>query len=759
MRASFRLRSRNEYLWLKLLLVMTPFALFLAPLDFYSSQAKAATCLGKKAQKTSRSFVKIKRNQAVLLTGKKVRVEAMGDSRVCSTTGDITLRFKKGNRNQAALGSGDDRVILGWKANQNRISLGNGNNTLKIKAKANRNIIQGGSGRDLITVANKSNQTSIVAGGGNNVITYAAKANSQDIRAGNGNDTVRILEPARANKRVIRTALGNDRVEIIAKGHTTAYVSSENNPQNLPDTDTYIGGPSNDTVYDYSGGSAENPNRLYGMNGFDKIHSYGNATSNLYGGDGSDWMYSASSGEVGDRLFGERGNDKLFADRGGANAKGAYLDGSEGDDWFYGTAGDDIVIALSGIKKIYTGNGNDKIIKTGNGIGTIEAGAGYDTISYIGHTPPGYWKYSGVMVDLNQGQAMNGKGIDTISGVEHLIGSPFDDLLTGQSGTNNLIDGGIGNDEITSQREDTIDGGLGQNACQGAGEMINCNQSSPGPRNDNQTIVDIGEENILTVLGSKQADEINIGYDILGGYYKVSSQNYMVPSRDCKTGQSRFEVICPATFRELSTLTVDGDAGDDKITVDYTVPEEVTAILNGGEGNNTILGGKTKDFITAKGNGRNTMLGRDGSDQMYLAGWNSIMNGGAGSDTLHVDGTPCQGGTLIGGGGRRDGAVFAGAPRGVYANLSTGVARWNSGACANPVRLRDLDGLEGTKYNDRFVGNKNSRTSFLGRQGIDSFNSVNGVKDTITTGDGGRKNKISKDRIDKVIYGWGLAAY
>ena len=142
-------------------------------------------------------------------------------------------------------------------------------------------------------------------------------------------------------------------------------------------------------------------------------------------------LYAASDGAGGDRIFGERGNDKLFADRGDGSAKGAYLDGGEGDDWIYGTSGDDTIVALSGIKKVYGNAGNDMIIKTGNGVGTIEGGGGFDTISYIAHTPPGFGKLSGVMVDFSDNTGMNGKGVDTIHDVEHLIGSPFDDELTG----------------------------------------------------------------------------------------------------------------------------------------------------------------------------------------------------------------------------------------------------------------------------------------------------------------------------------------
>jgi Ca2+-binding RTX toxin-like protein len=723
------------------------------------ASASIAKCLGQKAQVISKSNTKIEipRKQNVLLKGNNVKVYAAGDNRVCSTKGDITLTFGRGRSNKANLGSGNDRVIISSRANSNSISLGPGNDFIKVKNKANSHTIFAGAGDDTIITAAKTNILKLDAGDGDNRIILAAKANRQLVTSGDGNDYIQFKTPARANKRLLKTGLGNDTVYIQAKGHSTVHLSKEANPLSLPDTDTYHGGPSNDTVYDYHGGDDNNPNRIYGNNGFDKLHSYGDAYSHIYGGDGTDYIYSASSGVSGDRLIGNRGNDKLFANRAQANqqAKGAFLDGSEGDDWLYGTSGDDTMIALAGIKKVYGYGGNDTIIKTGNGIGTLEGGPGFDTISYIGHTPPGYGRYSGVMINLNENKGMNGKGIDTIRDIEHLIGSPFDDWLTGKSGVDNIIDGGIGNDLIEADSPDQVDGGLGENECLG-GKQVRCNQDSPGAHTPQQLILDIGLEGILTVLGSNSADQIEVGYDRLAAAYIVDTNKTATLSRDCQMTEIAHRYRCPARYDVLTAVTIDGADGNDQIVINYSVPKDVNTIVSGGEGYDTVLGGQSRDFITTS----EKVNGRDGGDMLYHAP-GAVTNGGAGSDTFHIN-EVCSGGKVYGGGGRRDGAVFAGSKQGVNANLITGKVKFadKKQPCLKPVKLgKDINGLEGSKYDDILTGHYNKRTTYLGRDGADIFNADNNAKDTVTTGGGGKNNKVYSDKRDKVVFGWGLAAF
>jgi len=92
----------------------------------------------------------------------------------------------------------------------------------------------------------------------------------------------------------------------------------------------------------------------------------------------------------------------------------------------------------------------------------INGGEGSDTASYASAT-------SGVTVRLNLtgGQNTGSAGIDTLIGIENLLGSGFDDLLFGNTG-DNRIEGGAGNDALFGARgNDTLVNGLGNDLFQG----------------------------------------------------------------------------------------------------------------------------------------------------------------------------------------------------------------------------------------------------------------------------------------------------
>ncbi len=99
-------------------------------------------------------------------------------------------------------------------------------------------------------------------------------------------------------------------------------------------------------------------------------------------------------------------------------------------------------LEFAGLDKLIAGSGNDTFIFTGTGqvSGYINAGSGVDTMDYSQY-------HSGVTVSLADGAASNiNHGADgMIAGFENLIGSQYDDSLTGDSGSN-VITGNRGND-------------------------------------------------------------------------------------------------------------------------------------------------------------------------------------------------------------------------------------------------------------------------------------------------------------------------
>ncbi|KAA2227218.1 beta strand repeat-containing protein, partial [Pseudomonas brenneri] len=149
---------------------------------------------------------------------------------------------------------------------------------------------------------------------------------------------------------------------------------------------------------------------------------------------------------------------------------GGTLTGTSGDDIIMagpgnnilnGGDGNDVLSAGNGNNEMHGGNGND-LLFSGIGNDLLDGGAGIDTLSYANAT-------SGVTVNLGLagGQITGGAGTDTLTALENLIGSNFNDFLTG-NGNNNLISGGLGNDTLKGEGgDDILIGGPGNNTLTG----------------------------------------------------------------------------------------------------------------------------------------------------------------------------------------------------------------------------------------------------------------------------------------------------
>ena len=104
-----------------------------------------------------------------------------------------------------------------------------------------------------------------------------------------------------------------------------------------------------------------------------------------------------------------------------------------------------------------TGNSLANMLLAGNGNNVINGDTGNDTVSYIRAA-------TAVTVDLavTIAQATGGSGIDTLTSIENLTGSDFNDTLAGNSGANR-ISGGGGNDRLNGGLgNDLLIGGAGR---------------------------------------------------------------------------------------------------------------------------------------------------------------------------------------------------------------------------------------------------------------------------------------------------------
>jgi Ca2+-binding RTX toxin-like protein len=121
------------------------------------------------------------------------------------------------------------------------------------------------------------------------------------------------------------------------------------------------------------------------------------------------------------------------------------IDGGEGDDILFGGGGNDILIGGLGAATLLSlyngGTGNDIMVASQLGLAEdFDGGDGIDTVSFQART-------QGVTTFLS---LLGIPLLDTLRNVENVIGSRFNDEITGDGG-NNRFDGGTGADTLTGK--------------------------------------------------------------------------------------------------------------------------------------------------------------------------------------------------------------------------------------------------------------------------------------------------------------------
>ena len=129
-----------------------------------------------------------------------------------------------------------------------------------------------------------------------------------------------------------------------------------------------------------------------------------------------------------------------------------------------GTDADDTLRAEGSTDEILEGGGGDDTLAGGDGSDTLDGEAGRDTVDYAYNEQFG--ATGNIVVDLAAGTGIDGFGhTDTLIGIERVIGTPWNDDLTGRNGQADFLRGGQG--------DDTITGGTGTDMAEYLGDRSN----------------------------------------------------------------------------------------------------------------------------------------------------------------------------------------------------------------------------------------------------------------------------------------------
>ncbi|NMZ41280.1 retention module-containing protein [Pseudomonas proteolytica] len=260
---------------------------------------------------------------------------------------------------------------------------------------------------------------------------------------------------------------------------------------------------------------------------------------------------------------------------------GTTLTGTSGDDILMagpgnnilnGGDGNDVLSAGNGNNEMHGGNGND-LLFSGIGNDLLDGGAGIDTVSYANAT-------SGVTVNLGTvgGQITGGAGTDTLQALENLIGSNFNDFLTG-NGSNNLISGGLGNDTLKGEGgDDILIGGPGNNTLTGGAGADTFQYLTGGSGHD-----------VIT--------DFTVGTDKLDLSQLLQGENATTASLD---DYLHFKVVSGTTTIDISsvagaTATQTIDLAGVNLATQYGVTPGAGGLIAGGADTATIINGMLND--------------------------------------------------------------------------------------------------------------------------------------------------------------------
>lgn len=400
-------------------------------------------------------------NQAVTVTGNAANnhmAATIAADRLSGLTGDDWLVGREGNDILAG-GLGAD--ILDGGAGRDVASYAT------MTTRVNVNLTTGFTGNGEPSGDTLIGIEDLIAGSGDDYLVGDAGANA--LAGGAGADALFGVE----GNDVLEGGAGADRLnggsglDIASYAGSTGAIAIDLATGAMTGMDTL-----GDVLISIEGLTGGDVDDVLGGNAADNILSGLGGADILTGLDGDDVI---SGGAGGDTLSGGAGIDRLSyvgaidavtVDLGAGTASGgdAAADsfqgfenviGGHGADRLSGDAGDNGLNGGSGNDVLDGGAGDDTLIG-GRGSNRLSGGEGNDTVSYVSTV------VSGVSASLSSyGNAHATSEYDHYDSVENLIGTRFNDGLSGDAAANRLS-GGDGNDYLSGNGgDDVLTGGAG----------------------------------------------------------------------------------------------------------------------------------------------------------------------------------------------------------------------------------------------------------------------------------------------------------
>ncbi|POF40010.1 hypothetical protein B0D71_23295 [Pseudomonas laurylsulfativorans] len=504
------------------------------------------------------------------------------------------------------------------------------------------------------------------------------------------------------------------------------------------------------------------------LTGSENINGFGNNLNNrLTGNSGANTLAGYGGDDV---LDGGTGADLM---QGGDGADTYYVDNPGDVVSETSTGGVDLVVSslanytlganiengriLSTGSSNLAGNALNNILYAGSGENLLDGGAGVDTASY---------RYAGaVSIDLGISgpQVTVGSGVDTLESIESVIGSQFNDTLTGNAQANTL-DGNVGFDLVLGEGgDDTLmaEGGYSAAMTWSSAGHYTDEFGNPGGFDawyyQGETLDGGTGRDSVSYANAQSGVVVNLtsglGY-ATGAIAVLDSQANVLVTSNGDFIFSVEEAIADFADHLFTIENIVGSRFGDVLTGD-----NAANFLNGGAGADTLIGGLGNDTYYVDNIGdvvteTNATVSTGGSDTVYsflsaytlganvengraLSTGVAALTGNSLNNTLYAG----VGNNVLNGSTGIDSASYLYATSAVTVSLAVTTAQATGSSGADT--LIAIENLTGSNYNDTLTGNAAANLltggagndTLAGGAGNDVLNGGTGL-DRMTGGDG-----------------------